>query len=125
MRPTLAIAFVLIHGAIVCASTSCPSLRREAYVASRIDAQLDASAKAWLASPGKGVRIDRARGVIYLSKIFDWFEGDFDEAGGVLAFVSRYALSEVRSYIEGRGSEVRVRYLDYDWSLNDLPEGDE
>jgi hypothetical protein len=42
-----------IHGAIVCASVSCPPLRREPFAAARLDAQLDDQMRRWLAT-GKG-----------------------------------------------------------------------
>ena len=42
-----------IHAAIVCASRGCPPLRREAYLESRIEAQLDDSTRSWLANPGE------------------------------------------------------------------------
>src|SRR5258708_37110428 len=37
-----------IHSALVCAARSCPPLRREAYSASRLDAQLEDTTRAWL-----------------------------------------------------------------------------
>ncbi len=101
-----------IHLAIVCASTSCPSLRREPFTAARLDAQLDDATRAFLASPTKGLRIEAD--AIRLSKIFDWFEEDFEAVGGVRAFVRRYAPPAARAGLDGR----RIRYLDYDWRLN-------
>ena len=38
-----------IHGAIVCASLSCPPLRQEPYREERLDAQLDDNVRRWLA----------------------------------------------------------------------------
>lgn len=109
-----------IHAAIVCASVSCPSLMREPWDAAKLDAQYDATLRGWLASPAKGMRIDRAADTIHLSKIFDWFEDDFDAAGGVLAFVARYVDEDDRAWLARNGGDASIRYLDYDWSLNDL-----
>lgn len=109
-----------IHAAIVCASLSCPPLAREPYRAERLDAQLDAGFRRWLADPRKGVRLDRASRTLHLSPIFDWFEEDFEVSGGVLATVRRFAPPDVAAWIAEHGDDARIRYLDYDWSLNGL-----
>jgi len=106
-----------IHAAIVCASLSCPPLRREPFDAAGLDAQLDDAVRRWLASPAKGLRLDRARGVLWLSRIFDWFEADF-EPDGVPAFVSRYLSDADRAFVETR--HPRIEFLDYDWRVNAL-----
>jgi len=108
------------HAVVVCASTSCPALPREPLVAARLDAQLDAALRAWLADPGKGLRIDRAAQTVQLSKIFDWFEEDFAKAGGVLAFVTRYAPEGDRAWLQAHGADARLDYFDYDWAVNAL-----
>jgi hypothetical protein len=106
-----------IHFAIVCASASCPPLRSEAYTIESLDHQLDDNARTFLNDPNKN-RIDIEAGVAHLSKIFKWFRKDFEEAAG-----------SVQSYVAGfiddplaaqslREDRLRVRYLDYDWSLN-------
>src|SRR5205809_624519 len=56
------------HAVVICASTSCPALPREPLTANRLDAQLDAAVRQWLADPGKGLRIDRAANTVHLSK---------------------------------------------------------
>jgi len=113
-----------IHAAIVCASVSCPSLRREPFAAERLEDQLDDQMRRWLADPAKGLRVDRASGTLHLSRVFDWFAEDFERGGGVLAFVSRYAPASEREWLAARGDEVRIRYLPYDWSLNALDQAD-
>jgi len=106
----------LVHMAIVCASTSCPSLAREPYRADRLDSQLDAAARGFVASPAKGARADARR--LRLSKIFDWFGKDFAASGGVVAFVRRHAESGLRAEIGALGSDPKLDWFDYDWSLN-------
>jgi len=103
-----------IHGAIVCASQSCPSLRRESFSGARLETQLDDQMRIFLADRRKGARLDGGR--LRLSKIFDWFEEDFREAGGVVAFV--------RPYLDfDPGAKPRLVWFDYDWSLNVWPRG--
>jgi hypothetical protein len=109
-----------IHAAIVCASTSCPSLAREPYTAAQLDAQLDAALASFLADPRKGLAVDRPGGQLKLSRIFDWFEDDFAAQGGVRAFVTLHAPAKERAWLAGPGKSARIRSLDYDWSLNDL-----
>jgi hypothetical protein len=98
-----------IHGAMVCASQSCPPLRREPFSAARLDAQLDDQMRSFLADRRKGARLEGGR--LRLSKIFDWFEEDFRAAGGVVAFV--------RPYLDfDPGAKPKLVWFDYDWSLN-------
>jgi hypothetical protein len=107
-----------IHGAIVCASLSCPPLRREPYRAERLEAQLDDNTRRWLADPRKGVAVGAGTRTLLVSAIFEWFAEDFEAEGGVLAFVERFGPDEARALVREGG--VRIRHLDYDWSLNDL-----
>lgn len=97
-----------IHLAIVCASLSCPDLRPEPYVPDTLDAQLDDAARNFLGNPTKGLAV-RGNGVT-VSRIFDWFEGDFGGEAGVLRFVGGYVALPGRARIDG--------YFPYDWALN-------
>lgn len=108
-----------IHGAIVCASISCPNLRREPFAADRLDAQLADNMRAWLARPEKGLAIDRAADAVRISPIFDWFGDDFATLGGVMAVVTRYAPESDRAWLEQNAANARIGYFDYDWRLND------
>jgi hypothetical protein len=106
------------HAAVICASTSCPALRREAFRAAKLDTQLDDAMQKWMADPRKGLSIDRARLQITLSKVFDWFAGDFDAVGGVVAFVARYAKEGDRKWLIENTDRASVRYFEYDWRAN-------
>lgn len=101
-----------IHFAIVCASLSCPNLRTEVYSAGQLDAQLNAQALAFIYNQEKGVRVEG--NTIYLSSIFDWFEGDFVRD---LPHGSGDILHYIRIYRQIKG-EPTIRWLPYDWSLN-------
>ncbi|HSP99634.1 MAG TPA: DUF547 domain-containing protein [Candidatus Dormibacteraeota bacterium] len=99
-----------IHFALVCASTSCPKLRREAYRGERLDAQLDDQTRGFLTDPtrnqfgpGESARV---------SMIFKWFQGDFDAAAGsVPAFIGRWVPFQFKT----------LSYLGYDWTMNAQP----
>jgi len=111
-----------VHAALVCGASSCPRLRPEAYRAERLDAQLDEECRSWIneETDRKGMRknrLDRARKTFYASKIFDWFDEDFGGSDeGILRFIRSYAEPSLKSFLET--NEVRLRFLDYDWSLN-------
>jgi len=114
-----------IHAAIVCASRSCPSLSRKPFEAKRIDTQLNQAVRRWLADSQKGMRIDAKRNRLTLSKIFQWFEADFEGDGDVREFLARYAPTEARKFLAGKGSSAKIRYFTYDWRLNGLRAADD
>jgi len=109
-----------IHAAIVCASTSCPPLARTPFRPDRLEQDLSAAMRAWLGSDQKGVRIDRREQRVTISKIFDWFEEDFEVGGGVLATISKYLDVDDANWLRAEGKSASVLYFRYDWSLNDL-----
>ena len=113
-----------IHAAIVCASTSCPSLAREPYTAAGIDVELDRAFRAFLADRGKGMRIDRANETLYLSSIFDWFEEDWQAQGGVVRAIAKQAPEADRAWLRQHAASLEVDSLDYDWRLNDTTTAD-
>jgi Protein of unknown function, DUF547 len=108
-----------IHFAIVCASIGCPPLRSEAYVANRLDEQLNEQARQFMANRSKN-RVDAVDHAIYLSPIFKWYAEDFQKkAGGVLQFVQPYWPANERAEVEKLGqNNFEIRYTDYNWSLN-------
>ncbi len=108
-----------IHFALVCAAKGCPPLRREAYLASRLDEQLDDQARVFLGQADKN-RIDLSSGKLYLSAIFQWYEGDFTRSGTPLSvYVARYLPEPAASYLRNRAGGITIEYTSYDWSLND------
>jgi hypothetical protein len=99
-----------IHFALVCASVGCPILRNEAYLPEIVEAQLDTDAQRFINNPDK-VRYNAEDGILYCSRIFKWYEKDFLQAApSIPAYVGQY-LPESPKIAE-------VRYLPYDWSLN-------
>ena len=106
-----------IHFALVCAAMGCPPLRREPYVGARLDAQLDDQGRTFLADRPKN-RFEAAEQVLHLSPIFKWFREDFTTEGRTVAGFVRPFLPEDDARRLSPGS-VRIRYTDYDWSLNE------
>jgi hypothetical protein len=122
-----------VHFAVNCASIGCPMLREEAYVAERLEAQLEAQAKRFLSDRSRN-RYDAAEGRLEVSKIFDWFKEDwqrgtrgFDGKTPPItsreAYFGRYAalLADApadRAKI--RDGKAPIAFLDYDWTLNNV-----
>ena len=102
-----------VHFAINCAARSCPSLRSDPYQGAILDQQLDEMASAFINDPSKN-RLER--NTLYVSKIFDWFEEDFN--GDVTGFILQYAKGGLKKELESNKGYVGIKYLDYDWSLN-------
>ena len=113
-----------IHFAVVCASTSCPPIRAEAYVPERLDAQLSEQVRQFLRNQQQGLRLEGA--TLWASKIFDWYAGDFAFGQGGLFHKTTPAqlLAVLRPYLETvtadawTGQAQSLRFFDYDWSLN-------
>ena len=115
-----------IHFAVNCASIGCPMLREEAYVAERLDAQLDEQARRFMSDRSRN-RWSVAAQRLELSKIFDWYGEDFQLGhrgiSSVPAFCARFAneLADAPADRERiRGQRVAVSHLAYDWALNDV-----
>ena len=100
-----------IHFAINCASMSCPRLRREAYKASMLEEQLQDQAIAFINDPSRNLI---HAGDVEVSKIFQWFSGDFTENGSLREFLNQYALQKI-------SEDADIGYMDYDWSINEKP----
>jgi len=121
-----------IHFAVNCASVGCPMLREEAYVADRLGMQLEEQTRRFLSDRTRN-RYASAEGALEVSKIFDWYKEDwtggyrgFDGKGPPAAsreqFFAAYAdfLADwPEDQARVRERKVAIRFLDYDWYLND------
>jgi hypothetical protein len=120
-----------VHFAVNCASVGCPMLREEAFVAARLDAQLEEQARRFLSDRTRN-RFNPQTGRLEVSEIFKWFKEDWTSgyrgigaAGPVTSreqYFARYAdlladsPADRRVVAEGKAP---IAHLDYDWSLND------
>jgi hypothetical protein len=103
-----------IHFALVCAARGCPPLRDEVYVADRLEKQLDAQARRFLATSARNL-IDAGTMTVHLSPIFKWYGADFEKKhGSVLAALQPYwPKASASAHAQGG---FKIRYTDYDWS---------
>jgi hypothetical protein len=99
-----------------------------------LSSQLDEQTRRYLQRP-KNFRIDREKKRVYLSSLFKWYGKDFvktygtsvgfaghnDAERAVLNFISNYLAESERRYL--RNERYGLKYLDYDWALNEQGEG--
>lgn len=98
-----------IHFALVCASISCPRLRREAYTGTQLNAQLEDDGRNFINDRSKN-RISAERAD--LSKYFSWYKGDFTKDGSLVDFINKYSQTKINS-------RTKIGSIDYNWSLNE------
>ena len=106
-----------VHFAINCAAHSCPPLSDEPYQGVHLDTQLDEATRKFINNPKRNYLDGQT---LYLSKIFKWFAEDFNE--DPYSFVVRYAEGALKKNLEAGKDKIKVKYLPYDWSLNNKPQ---
>lgn len=107
------------HFGLVCASLSCPPLRSEAFEGERLDEQLDDQARTFLSQETKN-NFDSSRKIARVSKIFDWFSGDFGENDEeILLFIAKFLPDSIASSIKANPGDWKLKHTDYDWNLNE------
>lgn len=115
-----------IHAALVCAAVSCPPLRNEAFAADKLDQQLDDQMRQFLSDDQRNT-VNLSDNSVYLSSIFKWYREDFEKG--------QQGLNNLNDLIRVYQTDMAVdpqqqawlaqqnfdiRYLDYDWRLNDI-----
>jgi len=92
-----------IHFAVNCAASSCPPLRNEAFVASKLEEQLEEQTRSFLRSEAYNALSGQT---FRASKIFDWYGEDF---GDLNKFIGKYL---------DLPADAKIEFTNYDWSLN-------
>ncbi len=110
-----------IHFALVCASSSCPSLRAAAYVPERLEAQLTDQITQFLRDASRGLRLEPSGRVVWVSKMFQWYAKDFVPwsrltAASLLPVISTYLDQNTMRDIQQH--QPALKFLEYDWTLN-------
>lgn len=100
-----------VHFALNCMVVSCPRLPRVAFSAKTLDRQFDAAAREFIGED-RNVRVDFGQREVWLSAIFDFYSEDFlARAPSLVAYANRYRAKPIPS-------DFKVRFLDYDWTVN-------
>lgn len=104
---------------------ACPMLREEAYAANKLEAQLTQQTQRFMADRTRN-RFNPKRGQLELSRIFDWYGEDFrlghrglTSVGGFAAMHADLLADAPADRDRVRQGQLEVRFLDYDWALND------
>lgn len=98
-----------IHFAIVCASYSCPKLQNSAFTADNLEQQLTLATQEFLSDTNRNEISENA---LKLSKIFKWFDKDFEQNGSLIDFLNKYTDITI-------SAKAKISYKDYNWDLND------
>ena len=119
-----------VHYAVNCASIGCPMLREEAYVAERLDAQLEQQAQRFLSDRSRN-RYNDKTGQLEVSRIFDWFKEDWlSDYRGIgngepvrsrEQYFARYAKALADSpeqQAKVADQKAPLSFLEYNWNLN-------
>jgi len=117
-----------LHSAIVCASVSCPNVRKGAYTVANIDEELTSNFNDFLDNDKKGMYVDQTNNIVYLSSIFDWFESDFTGSyllenvsnPTVIDFILLYLYPNNVNYqyLSANSHKVQIQHFNYDWDVN-------
>ncbi len=98
-----------IHFAINCASVSCPKLLNEAYLAEKLEQQLNDQAMDFVNDLEKN---NFSEIPVKVSKIFSWFEKDFTKKTTLIAYLNQFLDKKI-------AEDIEVQYMDYNWNLNE------
>ncbi len=113
-----------IHGALVCGSVSCPTLRFEAYRGDAVNHQLEEQMRYFLAAGG--FVADRDTGVARVSRVFLWYGADFvrpHRMPTLLPATPRRVTFSLRLWLDEADAEwlqsarPKTVFQSYDWSL--------
>ena len=115
-----------IHFALHSASAGSPKLPRRAFRGATLKKALEAETRRFF-SEERNLRIDHQQETIFLSQIIEWYEEDFtgylaaqgSESTTLLEYAARCANPETADELRGAASDYALRFVPFDWSLND------
>jgi len=112
-----------IHFAVNCASYSCPRLRNEAFIAERLEEQLEEQTRLFFNDKRKNNIISKDK--IVISSILKWYSTDFTNKGffsrlfggkgrkkNLIKFVNPYVDIDINS-------NATLEFMTYRWDLNE------
>jgi len=103
-----------LHFVLVCGAVDCPPIVNFAYTPAKLDQQMETQTRKALNNPGF-IKVSADK--IELSKIFQWYVGDFGgNQKSVLSFINKYRNEKLNA-------STKVGYYEYNWKLNDRSAG--
>jgi hypothetical protein len=102
-----------LHFALACAAKSCPPLASFAYLPVKLEAQLNERTVLAI-NDSEWIKVDKSKKAVALSKIFEWYKGDFTQNGKTqVDWVNQFREEKIPvSYA--------VSYYEYNWNLNEM-----
>ena len=105
-----------VHFAVNCASLGCPLLYDKPFEGATLDATLEKLTREHINDP----KFTYLKGDdLFVSKVFDWFGGDWGDEDDKVAFVLQYADPDFKQKIEAQGNKLDLKYAHWDWDLNE------
>jgi hypothetical protein len=102
-----------MHFAMYSASRSSPPLR--VYDGGKLDAQLEEATAEYLR---RQVRVENQGAVVVLPRLFRWYAEDFGGEKAALAFALTRLDEPLVELVDRRRGRVKLRYAEFDWTLN-------
>lgn len=100
------------HFVLACAAMSCPRLANFAYRPENVNQLLEERTKITL-NDDEFIRVNTAEKKVSISKIFEWYQGDFTRNNAsLIEFINRYRTEKIPS-------DYQVDFYEYDWTLNE------
>lgn len=102
-----------VHFALCRMTRASPRLAREPFAAETLDGQLESAAREFL-SDDRNVLVDTGKGVVRFSRVLKWYRKDFlAQSRSLRDYVNRYRDRKIPA-------GVKVKFLPYDWTLNNF-----
>ncbi len=102
-----------LHFALACAAKSCPPLASFAYLPAKLEAQLNERTVLAINDP-EWIKVDKSKKAVALSKIFEWYKGDFTQNGKTqVEWVNQFRMEKIPT-------SFAVSYYEYNWNLNEM-----
>lgn len=105
-----------VHFALNCMVVDCPRLPTKVFRPESLERDLQAAAVEFFNKP-KHIKISDSEKTVYLSGIMKFYTKDYVSSGDkqdLLPYVNQFRESSIPS-------DYRVKFLDYDWSINQAP----
>lgn len=101
------------HFVLACAAKSCPPLASFAYLPAKLDQQLNDRTMMAI-NDVEWIKVDKSQNSVALSKIFEWYKGDFTKNGKTqVDWVNQFRKEKIPT-------NYSVSFYEYNWNLNEL-----
>jgi hypothetical protein len=102
-----------VHFAMYMATRSSPALR--SFEGGQLDRQIEEATRLYVR---RFARVERGGAVLLVPRLLQWYAKDFGGENGVLEFVASRLQEEQAEEVDRNIRSVKLRYADFDWSLN-------